>query len=282
MLYMRYFLTFTLLSIALSASFAQKYSGESWAQVKAKKSGTMSCVFYKTPKLVYRDTDGKIKGVCVDIMDDFKSFVKDKHGVNLTIKFVGEETSFSEFLKHTTGSKNVLGVANVSITEQRKKSMKFTPAYLSNLMIMMTHKEAPKINSLKEISTKMNGYTGMVIKGTTHVEYIKSLKSNYYPGLKISYQPSGSVIIDAIANDSKVFAILEFTEYFDAIKKRRPVTRQDVYLNANKEELACVMSKSSDWDGVWQEFLTAEYKSSMRYKEIIADNLGTAFLRLIR
>lgn len=278
---MRNFLTL-ILFFACTISFGQKYSGSSWAKVKANKSGTLSCVFYKTPKLVYRDADGEVKGVCVDIMNDFKKFVKDKYGTNLTIKFVGEETSFAEFLKHTTTSKNVLGVANVSITPARQKQMKFTPAYLSNLMIMMTHKDAPKINTLKEIPTKLNGYTGMVIKGTTHVEYIKSLKNDYYPGLNISYQPSGGVIIDAIAKNKNIFAILEFTEYFDAIKNKKPVKRQDVYLNGKKEELACVMSKGSDWDGVWKEFLTDEYKTSMRYKEIISKNLGMAFLRLIR
>lgn len=279
--HMRFFLLLTFL-VASSVSFSQKYQGTSWAKVKASKRGTLSCVFYKTPKLVFKDTDGKIKGVCVDIMDDFKKFVKSKYNTDLTINFVGEEMSFSEFLKHTTSSNNVLGVANVSITAERKKTMKFTPAYLSNLMIMMTHKDAPKINSLDEISSKLNGYTGMVIKGTTHVEYIKSLKSKHYPGLKIDYQPSGSVIIDAIAKNSKIFAILEFTEYFDAIKNRKPVKRQDVYLNATKEELGFVMSNGSDWDGVWKEFLTDDYKASMRYKEIIANNLGTAFLRLIR
>lgn len=272
-----------LLLFIASSSFGQKYSGSSWAKVKANKSGTLSCVFYKTPKLVYKDeTDGQIKGVCVDILDDFKDFVKDRYNTDLTINFVGEETSFTEFMKQATGTNNVLGVANVSITEERKKNMKFTPAYLSNLMIMMTHKDAPTINSIEELSSKLNGYTGMVIKGTTHVEYIQGLKSQYYPDLNISYQPSGGTIIDAIAKDKNVFAILEFTEYFDAIKNKKPVKRQDVYLNSDKEELACVMSKGSDWDGVWKEFLTEDYKNSMRYKEIIANNLGTAFLRLIR
>ncbi|MEL7002610.1 MAG: transporter substrate-binding domain-containing protein [Bacteroidota bacterium] len=263
-------------------TFGQKYSGSSWAQVKASRSGTLSCLFYKTPKLVFRDSDGQIKGVCVDILNDFSKYVKKKYNTDLNIEFVGEETSFMEFMKQVNATKNVLGVANVSITPARQKQMKFSPAYLSNLMIMLTHKDAPTINSLDELSSKLNGYTGMVISGTTHVEYIQSLKSQYYPGLKLSYQPSGGVIIDAISKDSKNFAILEFTEYFDAIKNRKPVKRQDVYLNSEKEELGFVMSKSSDWDGVWKEFLTDDYKSSMRYKEIIADNLGNAFLRLIR
>jgi len=268
--------------ISTTSSFGQKYSGSSWAQVKANKSGTLSCVFYKTPKLVFKDSDGQIKGVCVDILDDFRKFVKDKYSTDLTIEFVGEEKSFTDFMKQVNATKNVLGIANVSITPARKKQMKFSPAYLSNLMIMLTHKDAPTINSLDELSTKLNGYTGMVISGTTHVKYIQSLKSKHYPGLKLSYQPSGGVIIDAISEDSKNFAILEFTEYFDAIKNRKPVKRQDVYLNSDKEELGFVMSKSSDWDGIWNEFLTDEYKTSMRYKEIIAENLGTAFLRLIR
>jgi hypothetical protein len=65
------------------------------------------------------------------------------------------------------------------------------------------------------------------------------------------------------------------------IKKRLPVKKHDVDFGA-PEELGFIMSKQSDWDEVWKEFLTPEYRKSVRYKEIIAENLGSSFLSLVR
>ncbi|MFN8887011.1 MAG: hypothetical protein ACK5WF_06100, partial [Cyclobacteriaceae bacterium] len=48
------------------------------------------------------------------------------------------------------------------------------------------------------------------------------------------------------------------------------------------EELAFVMSKQSDWDGVWKEFLTDEYRKSAKYRKNIAENLGSAVLSILK
>lgn len=262
-------------------TIAQKYKGDSWSDVKANGSGTLSCVYYSIPGLVYKDTDGQMKGVCVDIVKDFAEFVKTKYGKTLNIKYVGEEPVFTDFLNNVASSSNALGVANVTITEERKKKMKFTPPFMSNPMVMLTHKTAPSLSSLDEISTKLNGFTAQVITASTHQKYMQEIKKEYYPELEIMENPSGQVVLSKILNNETFFTILDFTEYFDAVRQKMPVKRQNLVVG-DAEELGFIMPKNSDWAPLWEEFLTPEYINSIKYKKIISDNLGNAYLGLMK
>jgi ABC-type amino acid transport substrate-binding protein len=277
---MRYLFIFSLLAASFVAS-AQKYQGDSWSKVKSEGKGTLACVFYETPGLIFKDPEtGKIQGVCADILKDFATFVKDKYGKDLTIKFVGQEQVFTNFLNESLKSPNVLGVANVSITEDRKKLMAFSPSYMKNPMVLLTHNSAPTLTDLSEISTKFAGFTAETITGSTHVKYISNIKDTYYPELKISYTTGGAIILNQLKTNTRLFTVLDFTEYFDAVKKRLPVKRHNVELG-KAEELGFIMAKNSDWEPLWKEFLTKEYTSSIQYRKIIAENLGHAFLTLL-
>jgi len=274
---------FTLLSLfAISFStFSQNYSGDSWSSVKSKGSGTLACIYYPTPGLVFEE-NGQVKGVCVDILNDFKTFVKDKYGKTINIKFVGKETVWTEFLSKTQSSSNALGVANVTITPARKKVMKFSPPFMQNPLIFLTHNSAPTISSASEIGSKLSGYSPLVIKGSTHEPIMKKLQAKHFPNMTIGYTDSGIATLKQIAGDPKAFSILDFTEYFDAVRNKMPVKRQNIKVGAPQEHLGFIMPLSSDWQPVWKEFLTPEYKQSVAYKKIVANNLGNAFLGMLR
>lgn len=277
---MRYFLLIFCILMS-AAAFSQKYKGDSWAKIRQNGSGTLSCVYYETPGLVYKDPEtGKMKGVCVDILNDFASFVQNKYGKKITIRFVGQEQVFTNFLNESLKSPNVIGIANVSITPERKKYMAFSPAYMKNPMVLLTHNSAPTLNSLSEIRTKFQGFSAETITGSTHVKYINNIKENYYPDLQISYTTGGAIILDKLQRDTRLFTVLDFTEYFDAVKKRMPVKRHAVEMG-EPEELGFIMARNNDWRPLWDEFLSQEYLTSIRYRKIIADNLGHAFLSLL-
>ncbi|MCX8491377.1 MAG: ABC transporter substrate-binding protein, partial [Cyclobacteriaceae bacterium] len=74
----------TLAFLVISFSVAgQSYTGDTWAQAKAKGEGTISLAYVQTFGFVYKDGD-KLMGLCVDIMDDFVKFVNEKKSVKLT------------------------------------------------------------------------------------------------------------------------------------------------------------------------------------------------------
>lgn len=261
--------------------FGQKYSGDSWAKVKAG-GGTLTIIYYEQPGLIYKDeATGKMKGVCADILDDFAKFVQDKYGKKLTINYAGQEQVFPTFLSITQTTPNIMGVTNVTITDERKKILKFTPSFMSNPVVMLTHKDAPSISSTTEIGTVLKEYGAKVITGSTHVKVIERIKKENSPSLKVTYANSGGEILKELSTGPKFFTVLDFTEYIDATRKQLPIKRQSINFGA-AEELAFIMAKQTDWDQPWNEFLTVEYRKGVRYRKIIVDNLGANFLGILK
>jgi ABC-type amino acid transport substrate-binding protein len=259
---------------------AQTYKGDSWASVKSSGTGTLAVVYYEQPGLIYK-AGGAMKGVCVDILSDFQKYVETKHGKKIKIDYVGEEKEFSNFLKIAETTPNIIGVTNTSITEARKKIMKFSPPFMTTQLVLLTNKNSPALFKLEDMPKTFNGFTAQVITGSTHVKYIEEIKKKYYPALQVTYAASSESVIKNLSNNPKLFSILDFTEYIGVVRKKIPVKRQDVELG-NPEPLGFIMSKQTDWDVLFKEFLTEEYRKSVRYKEIIADNLGSSFLSLVK
>lgn len=266
-----------LISITLHA---QSYQGDSWAKIRANGSGTLTVIYYEQQGLIVEE-NGQVKGACVDVINDFVDFVQKRYNKKITVKYAGKEPVFSKFLSIAQNTKDILGVTNVTVTDERKKVLKFTPAFLSNPVVMITHKDAPTIVSVSEVGTKLKGYQAEVVGGSTHVQHIEKIKKDNAPGLAISYGSNGPEILKKISANPKLFTILDFTEFVDATRRNLPVKKQNVKFGA-AEELAFVMSKQSDWDEVWNEFLTPDYKKSVRYRKIIAENLGATFLSIVR
>jgi ABC-type amino acid transport substrate-binding protein len=263
------------------ASLGQPKSGDSWAKVKSNGSGALAVLYYEQPGLIAKQPDGKIKGVCVDILLDFQKYIETKYGKKISIIYAGEEVEFPRFLTTIQNTNNLLGVTNTSITDERKKILKFTPAFMNNQVILLTNRNVALLKNLSEIQTVFKGFTAQVISGSTHVQHMNKIKKEYFPDLKIENVPSGDVIIKNLSVNEKLFSVIDFTEYIGVIKKRMPVKKHDVEIGS-PEALGFIMSKQSDWDEVWAEFLTPEYRKSVRYKEIIAENLGSSFLTLVR
>ena len=264
-----------------TACLGQKYSGDSWAKVKAS-GGTLTIIYYEQPGLIYKDaTTGKMKGVCADILEDFAKFVQEKYGKKLELNYAGQEQVFPQFLSITQSTPNIMGVTNVTITDERKKILKFTPSFMTNPVVMLTHKDAPTISTTAEIGTVMKEYSAKVISGSTHVRVIEKIKKDNAPGLKVTYANSGGEILKELSGGPKFFTVLDFTEYIDATRRQLPVKRQSINFGG-AEELAFIMAKQTDWDQPWNEFMTMDYKKSVRYRKIIVDNLGANFLAILK
>jgi membrane-bound lytic murein transglycosylase MltF len=272
-------IVFISILVALTHQLCAQKIGDSWAKVKSE-GGSLSVVYYEQAGLI-EEVNGKPEGLCVEILEDFVAFVQKKYSKKVTLQYVGKEPVFTNFLATTQKGVNILGVTNVTITDERKKILKFTPPFISNPVVLLTHKDAPAVTSMAELSKKLDGYSAEIIGGSTHVKYINKVKKENWPSLSISYGPSGQEILKKITPTSKLFTILDFTEFVDANRRRLPVKKQNVDFG-DPEQLAFVMSKQSDWDEVWKEFLTDEYRKSPQYRKNVSDHLGMAFLSILK
>lgn len=261
---------------------AQVTEGDSWAKVNQIGSGTVNVIFYSTQGLIEQQSDGSMKGMCVDIIGDFEEYVASTYAKKVQFNYVSEATVWMSFLTDVKkAGSGVLGVANTSITPTREKEYAFTPSYINSPLLLLTHKNAAKLTSLDQIKTSLVGYSAKVVSGSMHVDYMIDIKNNFYPDLNIQYGTSAESILSEMAENEKLFTMVDFTEFFYAIKNRFPIKRQMLTISDTDDQLAFVMPKGSDWEPIWKEFLSREYKASSRYKEIVTRNLGHQFVYLI-
>lgn len=272
------FLAFSFISFV---SNGQHVTGQSWSAVKKQAKGELACIYYPTPGLIFNE-GGELKGVCVDIMNEFKAYVKEKHQVEIVFNFVREEPVFTNFINSIREGKNVMGVCNTSITDDRKKYLDFSPAYMNNPSVLLSNLDAPIIKSLDQMPEAFKNYKAVIIKGSTHEKFIKTIAAKYYPGLNIEFVDSGADVNEKLRSNQPYFTVIDFTEYFDAVRKKLSVKRHTVSLNELEDQLGFIFPKGSDWVAIWNEFLTPEFKQSIKYKKIVADNLGTSFVSLIK
>ncbi len=266
-----------------SGNFAQNLSGNNFSEAKNSKNAVVTFTYVETPGFAYKDASGKLTGVCVDIMNDFMDYVGKTHGIKINARYVGNGTSFRAMFDGVkNGSKGVFGLGNVTVTEARKSEINFSPSFITNFAILVTHSDVPSLNSMDEINTSFNSFTAYTAKGTLNEKRVNEIKSKYYPELNISYINSSPAVLEKILSDTKSFSYLDLAFYLNAVKERKPLKRHQVG-DDGSEEFAFIMPLSSDWQPVMDEFFAANggYKNSTEYKKILVNHLGLSAVKLL-
>jgi ABC-type amino acid transport substrate-binding protein len=260
-------------------SQTQTLNGDSWEKVKSNKKGTLTCLWNESYGIVYKNNNNELKGVCIDILGDFVVYVKEKYNTDITLKFV-EEASFRNFLQRVSVTPNVLGVSSASITEERKRILRFTNPFLTNPNIIVTSKEAPKLARLEDLAVVYKGFRAKVVEGSNHHDYVKDIKKKYYPDLGIETAASTRLILEDIVKNKNMFTIIDFAEYVGATRNKLSVVRQNVQLDL-VDKMGFIMSLKSDWGPIWNEFLSKEYINGIGYRKIVSGNMGSSYLSLL-
>lgn len=263
---------------------AQGYTGDSWTQVQGGGQGTISLAYVETPSFVYKDGNGKLTGICVDIASDFVEWVNKNKGVKLTSKFVGDGSSFKGMYDKVKASNGgVFGLGNVTITEARTKEVKFSPAYITNFAILITQNSVPTLAKIDDIGKTFSGLTAYTAKGTLNEKRILDLKKDYFPEMKISYQTTSQQTLDKVLSDKNGFAYLDLAFYLDAFKSKKPVKRHPVGDMA-AEQFGFIMPLNSDWGPILDEFFAANggYLNSVQYRTILQKHLGDTGVKLLQ
>lgn len=219
------------------------------------------------------------KGVCVDVLKDFAEFVKTTYQKNVQVNYLSRESDFGLFLNNVKASPNVIGVSNTTITEERKNEMKFSPYFLKTPLVVLSNKSASNVATLKEMANA--GLTGLVEKGTSYAEFLEKVKEEELPKLRIEYASSTAVVVQQLSASAKYFTVMDLTEYLGEAKSNPNIKRQAINLRYNVE-LGFIMSKKSDWDVLFSEFLTDTYRESVTYKKAVVTYLGANFMAMVR
>lgn len=263
---------------------AQGYTGDSWSQTKTNGKGIISLAYVETPSFMYKDSSGKLTGICVDIMNDFVKWVSETKAVKLESKFVGEGANFKTMYDKTKSSVGgVFGLGNITITEERKKEVKFSPPFITNFAILVTQNSVATLTKFEDMPTAFAKLTAYTAKGTLNERRILELKQKYYPAMKIAYTSTSQETLEKVFADPNGFAYLDLAFYLEAIQLKKSVKRHPVADKA-AEQFGFVMPLNSDWYPVLDEFFKANggYLNSAQYRKILVTHLGETGVKLLQ
>jgi ABC-type amino acid transport substrate-binding protein len=252
----------------------------SWQQVQANKRGIVTALWDDIEPFIYVNKEGVLSGVEYEIMESFRSYLKIKYNIELTVEWkrAGSFDSIYYKVKNSPCS-GVFGWSYYSITQERQKEVQFSPPYMPDLNVLVTNNLEPMYASSQEFISRLKEMKAYTQPYTTMGEDIESLRTNFFPGLPVTTMQQDYDIMRAIAADAKGFGYVPLSVYIVALQKGIKVKRQNVLSNS-RQGFAAVLPLHADWKPVVDEyFSTGMFRT--RAGAIVSKYLGSQVKDLV-
>jgi putative glutamine transport system substrate-binding protein len=251
---------------------------------QAREDGRARIIFFYVPSsgFAYRDREGNLTGVTVELLRDFASSVADTHGIQVEVAWV-EEPRWADFYGYVRDSEGgVFGIGNVTITEARRAELDFSPPYLNNIAVLVTNEQVPELASMEEIGEAFAGLTALPYPGTLHEARLNAIRERWLPGIPIRPVASNDELVSRLASEAGYFGYIDVYNYWRARQAGQPLRRHPVG-DDSSETFGVILPHGSDWTPVLREFFQAEggYARSARFQELLRRHLGDELASLL-
>jgi putative glutamine transport system substrate-binding protein len=283
MKHQRFVFVFLCLSF-LPFAKGQQLKGDTWKSIKSTGSGEVTMTYNFSGEFIKKGPNG-LEGLCYQIWQEFIKDTEKTHGVKIkqNIYYPADPIDFTAFYNSVQqGNGGVFGLADVTITEERKKEVSFSPSFFSNVSILLTNSAVADLNSMSNIASDFKGKTIIVQKGTTHETRAREIKATLFPTLKIEAVNSFQECYDKVNTNSNYFTYLDFSSYLTALKNTKNIKRHQAG-DQTGENFGFIMPKGSDWEPVIAAFFNKDggFINSTTYKKIVANTLGSNVVSML-
>lgn len=282
---LKQFIFSSILLIYSTIIFGQAFNpgdipADSWAQVIREKKGAISALWYDIDPFIYRSGKGGMAGVEYEFMEAFVSYIRRKYQVDLRLQWV-DAKSFENILPYisTTKKNAVFGWSYYSITEERKQTVKFTPAYMPDVNIIVTDMDQPTYATNEEFIKNLPEKKAYTMSSTMMEEDVFMIRKNFAPTLQINNVFDDYAVMANIASQQNSFGYVPLSIYVVALQKGIKVKRQSV-LTSRREGFAAIYPKGSDWDSPVNEYFSSKEFADLSAK-VIRKYLGNEITDLI-
>jgi hypothetical protein len=249
-------------------------AADSWEAVRAAGAGTIRVLYVPADGFAYRDADGRLTGVTVEIMRRFASWVRERHGVVTEVEFVEEQSWRSFYDRVRDAGPGVFGIGNVTITEARRAELHFSPPYLTNVAVLITHEDVSEIGDVADAAVAFRDLDALAFEGTLHEDRLRDLRTAHVPGASLAMATSNAEIIERVAGGG-YFAYVDAYNYWRARDGGTPLRRHAAG-DDPAEEFGVIMPLTSDWEPVIAAFFEDGdgYRNTPEYRALLQRHLG--------
>lgn len=258
------------------------FQADSWQDVQQRGHGDVTLKYVPSDGFSYTTEDGELTGVTIELFRDFVDFVNEQYETDISIHFrpIGQFSTFYDAVKQSESG--VFGVANVTITEERKNELRFSPPYMTNIAVLITHEDTGRIESIGAIETRFGNLRALAFEGTLHQVRLEQILEDHLPDSEMDFAGSNNEIIERTAASNRYFAYVDVYNYWRAAGDGMPLRRHPAGDEAS-EQFGVIMPLDTDWGSVINEFFTHNggYIHSARYSELMEKHLGNELAALL-
>ena len=255
---------------------------DSWQQIRDQGSGTLHVLYVPSGGFAYTDDDGKLTGAVIEIFRSFKSWAEETYGVELELAFE-PESNWSRFYNRVADAGDgLVGTGNVTITEPRREVVQFSPPYLDNISVLVSHEARPVLTSMDDIPEVFAGRTGLMHTGTLNKDRMVQIRDGYFPEMDTLTVHSNEEIMALMSEGDRYFTYLDVHNFVHGLSDGIPMKRHEIADDAN-EQFGFIMPLNSDWiDPITSFFEHAGgFVNSDDYREIMRKHLGEGMMDVL-
>ncbi len=280
---LRYSTLIGLLIFFSKPNASAQLSGSSFKEAKDNGKGTIVINYVDTPHFIYKDKDGTLQGISVDLMKEFTDYVFNTRGIEIDIKFLEQDSDYAAMLHTVQNAKSgVFGVGSIIITDSLENRLSFSPPLLKSVAVLITNDTVEEVDEIYNLNRTFKGFTAYAVKHSANASRLEQMKKERFPGMKIQYLHNGSEVVKSVLENTKAFAYIDITYYIKAIKDKSPLKRHAIG-DTTPEDIGIIMPKKSDWKPIMDHFFHLQhgYVHSVNYKKILSKHFGHAGMQFI-
>jgi signal transduction histidine kinase len=275
-----FLLSKVLLFLLLTGAFSQGIA-QSWETVNRKHAGKITIYWYESRPFVYQTPQG-MAGIEFEVLQNFKTYLRQKYKADVTLEWKKSE-SFGALCDIIRSRKNanVLGASAFSITDERRQTMSFSPAYMSDITVMLTSANIPIADSPEAFYKSLPSLKAITIEETTYETELFRLRNTSGIDFPITYIHSSENILRTLARTDSAFGFIDLPVYMLLFNEdpSLKVNRQNI-LTIKREGYGIAYPQNSDWgEPLTEYFNDPKFKSEL--EKIIARHIDTDLYRFV-
>lgn len=244
--------------------------------------------YYENYPFAYKE-GGTLKGIEIDIMEEFTAWLKKKKNISLSANY-SAYSEFSAFYSSVKeGNASVIGLGSVTDNAERENEVIVSAPYLQNVAVLVTDGSVTTIKTKEavDVARSLNGMKALVVNKSSHLKYLKKMYEASRLNdaeVKISFTEKQNNVLDSIAANKKVFGYVDIVAYWAYVKKNpsKFLKIQKVF-NVPNEAFGFIMPKSSVYKQYISEFFESGFgfTSTRTYHQILEKYLGYEIIELV-
>lgn len=266
----------------LNFAFSQSLSG-SWEEAQISKEAKFSVLYFENYPFTFKDKEGNLTGIEIDILNDFAKWLKAEKNIDLKLEF-NKSGNFSKFYSNLQNSSpNTIGLGSLAISVRRKDEINFTAPYMKNQSVLVSNLEVPTTRYFNDLENNFCDLTALVISGSSHEAEMLNIKNQFYPKMRVKYMETPKDLLQLVFEDKNYFGYVDLLSYWAFLQQRCCTMKIHKDLALEPEYFALGLPLNSDWDKPFSEFFEGGfgYTATEGYRKILEKYLGYEIIQSV-